>query len=1529
MFGLYEVVKCLSVKDSDSSEQSIVNYAWREAGEVNFLALVASTGDIILRYCCSGHDPVISHIPWPESRSIVCLCFDPTVSWLLVISEDVTVSIVPVLSLMDSTAKVNRLWNLEDVTVLRFKRQQGIPSVVTWWHTLDDRQIAIIGMKNGNILLVDLSTRKMVHQFTLETRIHKLELVEDDQQMSTYLMITGQPLVQWKLLLECRTQELAMPVDKEISDMGYDGLSGRSLPILSITQVTEETRGLFQPQKLDQFPRSVILQPQCAKGHHFITSHCSKESTFQVYDSNIDRSPLFAYKLPIGSDIVILTDKVLLAMTRLASGKKLYIIANQRAETSMDQTKDFNKDAVLQQFDIPQNEHLLTIQKKSFPFYWHEKCEENMRQKYNQDIKLGLTSSGSWQPGLTMSHDIQLTNHTVLDGCIIITDSSVYEMKPRISPERLFLELTFYSESAHVENLGIGLGLDVNTLYEKSAEYLLQRGHVAQAIKFCKVVKSTSYKLVMYLAKYGYVADAISHLTLALSNREISTADRKHVSNLYLHCMVYQLQDGDMETNQKTLINVLVTDFYYEEKQALDLLAEHNLCEALLELAMARGLVLEALEILVQKGHIVLEPCLISKLIEKGFAHHLIRASNGVLLDGLTPNSLVVLFCEKPILAFHNYTKLVPYIEDIETPVLEKLCEIFDPSQSYFGSHLGRQLLHSRKRRGSVSSMTSISSEGDTYTEQMETFPDISELIGFFFTLVLHLNKRLDSPTAEDLIMMKPKAVVKKARKSDIKLRKRKLKYQMKLVSCGAQHVGVVRNGDLYTWGRASHGRLGQGDLVPDNPTLVPCRVDTLHQLQIKVISVSCGGDHTVALTHQGVYSWGSSLYGQVGVGTRHMYSRAMLVNFGHHIISVVCGLFHTLALTNDNQVYSWGWGVHGQLGHGDPEDQLTPKRIETLSDKQITAVSGGYCHTLALSSQGEIWVFGCGYFGQLGIGHTTKQSLPVKMERIPHKVKMIATKYFHNVAVTIHNVVYNWGCHPYNLRLNAHAVRRARQAGTAVSDPVERFLVPEIVDTSFVHGRIVKASCGKSHTCLVTLDGDVYTWGRNMDGQIGNNSRQDVKTPSMVTSINDKQIIHISSGGEFNVAMDSEYSLWVWGKNEFGQLGLDPTDPGRRLRPSSNMKEQLVPTRCTALPSVKPLQSRHLMLSRSRSSSSDDELLLSDDDDFVPHIPDLQSDVGVKYSRCVVLTILEHLPSVCNCLKLLRTYVDHQDWLSAAYICLHQTNYSQALSFHLAALTHYKSSLDSRFTEVSKTVIQNYIRLCVDHKSSATEKEEVYRILLLQIMKFWETHSLQTSDLEDVLQTHKDCFACDLCTTLFWLKTGESSIEITNEFRLSFSMRFKFKILETVIHAISDTEFERRHPALYLMLSSLTIKQNASSLSNLNPFNQLWHDVVQNLQKEHTNYIYITRGELDHLDENLHMSRRSSSSEPNAVVFTCGHNYTRQIFIEEIMTKFEKEITDGHTKLERCGSILMQYYQRPGMLCVACPKCVVNALHN
>lgn len=60
-------------------------------------------------------------------------------------------------------------------------------------------------------------------------------------------------------------------------------------------------------------------------------------------------------------------------------------------------------------------------------------------------------------------------------------------------------------------------------------------------------------------------------------------------------------------------------------------------------------------------------------------------------------------------------------------------------------------------------------------------------------------------------------------------------------------------------------------------------------------------------------------------------------------------------------------------------------------------------------------------------------------------------------VAVTHSNKVYTWGCHPYNLRFVAHAARKARQAGKFMGDPVERYLLPEVVDTGYVHGRITK----------------------------------------------------------------------------------------------------------------------------------------------------------------------------------------------------------------------------------------------------------------------------------------------------------------------------------------------------------------------------------------------------------------------------------------------------------------------------------------
>ena len=88
--------------------------------------------------------------------------------------------------------------------------------------------------------------------------------------------------------------------------------------------------------------------------------------------------------------------------------------------------QEFNREAIIQQFDISNEEKLLSVLQKSFPFYWHEKLEEQQARTSVEQAEPDGTSQNR-----VSAYDVQLTSHTVLDGCIIVTDSTVYECRPR------------------------------------------------------------------------------------------------------------------------------------------------------------------------------------------------------------------------------------------------------------------------------------------------------------------------------------------------------------------------------------------------------------------------------------------------------------------------------------------------------------------------------------------------------------------------------------------------------------------------------------------------------------------------------------------------------------------------------------------------------------------------------------------------------------------------------------------------------------------------------------------------------------------------------------------------------------------------------------------------------------------------------------------------------------------------------------------------------------------------------------------
>ncbi|XP_052272508.1 uncharacterized protein LOC127873013 isoform X1 [Dreissena polymorpha] len=1559
MYTLFNLVRLITVKD-DVKPVTFECFAWRQHGETSLLSLACSNGFIILRYCNSGCTPVVKQLPWPQDHPIKSMCFDPTVTWLLVLTDNGNIFIIPAVPMLDPSIQVNQLWSIDDVTIVTVWKPRGTPTHMVWWQTLDGRHIAIIATKLGELCFIDLERRVKVTERCVDEHVSSTELIQDDQQTITSLLVTGKTGKQWKMLLEKKWARLSLQEADMAHELGYENLDGHTITFITIldkTVLVENQEDMFAPVLLTQFSRSVTLNPQYAKGRHLVTAYCTKNSTYEVFASDMEHSPLFVYKLPIGSLFTTFTDRLTFLASKLAGDQKLTIVSNQRAEVSDSSEHDFNKDSVVQQFEIPPDEKLVSILAKPFPFYWHEKLEEDHHKH------LADTDDHKNAESLPSAYNIILNSHTVLDGCIVITNNTVYECRPRISPERLFLELCIsQSDSSLVEQLGISLGLDLNFLFEIASDYLLSHGNCKQATRLFHLSKGSPISRIASFSKYGYVHEILPYLQQLLrkGNSELNLDDHRKLVELGLYGLVYRLT---LEPDNEELINnfkqFLVDYAEHEDTQKLtiQLLTEAGLLNILMEFTMARGLVIEALQSLTEKFQYTLPDQTVDMLIGRGFGAHLAQVASGAFLHVLELHKVIQIFCERPQLVSRFSHLLLSNLCDLDTKQLLDLACALDPSQPIIRGFIQRKM-RSRQRTSSVTSLTGSGEFGESVSNRNTVTGsrsmDAVKMVHTFLMVVLHLNQRRTEngePVNTDLLYTDIPTLLKQLAQSACK-EKQKVSIKPLLVGAGQTHAAAVtRHGDLYTWGRNSLGRLGHGEQKASSQTSGPCKVATFATLQIKVLSVACGLNHTLALTQQGVYSWGSSAYGQVGLGTTHVYTRPMLIEelCGVVCSAIDCGQYHSLALTDTAQVYSWGWGVHGQLGHGDTEERLVPRCITALSNQSIVQIAGGYCHTIVLNNQGEVYTFGCGFFGQLGLATTNKHTTPVKVTLIPDKVIAIATKYFHSVAVTAQNVVYQWGSHPHGLRHFVHSQRRSRQTGNVTFEQVDVHLRPMVVDTSYVHGRIKQVFCGSFHSGVRTKDGEVYTWGRNMDGQLGNGTRSELRLPQMVTTINDRNIRHLTSGGEFNVAMDTEGQLFVWGRNEFCQLGMHASDVRQttkviKFTGSKNVGQDLTEILVPAPLSLNPLSPSATVGSPWHQTDSGSLMSWTEEDaedETSLHIPNLQEVGDSQYGRLVVPVILQCVPSLTNYSSLLRQAIDMKDWVLAASLNACTQEYPQAFGYHLMAIRMNQSAADPQ--EMLKSCLKAtnyYYRLIEEAGIQGRSLEEDRREFLYQLFYHWEQMSDSVTDLEQFLSAHLDDLACLLATILF--STSESTdsqekkelYQPSTAFLSKFSARFKLQISSVLLKQISLIENAQfASSSAYQSIQKLggdafeTIP-NAMLDGDKLPYDQLWLDILQNLQKgqDTRNYIYVTHNELDRLQDRV--SSGDQGQITRAVFFTCGHYYTKDLFTNEI-ERFNLESFIGGFKLPETLSVIREYYSRKEAMPLACPRCVLSALNT
>ncbi|XP_048738015.2 probable E3 ubiquitin-protein ligase HERC1 isoform X3 [Ostrea edulis] len=223
----------------------------------------------------------------------------------------------------------------------------------------------------------------------------------------------------------------------------------------------------------------------------------------------------------------------------------------------------------------------------------------------------------------------------------------------------------------------------------------------------------------------------------------------------------------------------------------------------------------------------------------------------------------------------------------------------------------------------------------------------------------------------------------------------------------------IYGDGTVGACGKGSYGRLGLGD---SNNCSVPKKPLFEKKCSIKKISSSKGSDgHTLALTSNGeVYSWGDGDYGKLGHGTHSTQKCPKLVKgplFGKVVKCVSAGYRHSAAVTEDGELYTWGDGEFGRLGHDYASSKNFPTKVQAIESVGLVACGGS--HTLAVSLDGKtIWSFGGGENGKLGHGDTNRQHKPKVIEAFSGLyIRKVACGSQSSLAITSSGQLYAWGC--------------------------------------------------------------------------------------------------------------------------------------------------------------------------------------------------------------------------------------------------------------------------------------------------------------------------------------------------------------------------------------------------------------------------------------------------------------------------------------------------------------------------------------
>jgi alpha-tubulin suppressor-like RCC1 family protein len=331
----------------------------------------------------------------------------------------------------------------------------------------------------------------------------------------------------------------------------------------------------------------------------------------------------------------------------------------------------------------------------------------------------------------------------------------------------------------------------------------------------------------------------------------------------------------------------------------------------------------------------------------------------------------------------------------------------------------------------------------------------------------------------------------------------------------------------LYVFGRNNVGQLGLNDTNPrSSPTQLGTSTDWAQ-------SAHGNGSSFAIKTDGTLWAWGLASSGQLGLNSTINSSSPVQVGALTNWAQVSAAAINTGAVKTDGTLWSWGAASSGRLGNNDTTTNISsPIQIGALTDWVKVSLGGSF--STALKTNGTIWSWGGGSYGQLGINESLgfgNRSSPVQIGFLTNwaQVESGGTAAF---ARTTSNALYAWG--------------RAGQGNTGQDDRISRSSPTQV--GGLTNWALVSSS--GYFVMAIKTDGSLWSWG--FDGNAGylglNTTTINRSSPTQVGGLTNWAKLEHGPNAYHTAAIKTDGTLWCWGSNGAGELGTN--DIVRRSSP-------------------------------------------------------------------------------------------------------------------------------------------------------------------------------------------------------------------------------------------------------------------------------------------------------------------------------------------------------------------------------------------